>query len=221
MATKRNTREGKTMAKVTTNQNASLAPAISELERVFNSMLYKFGKALANAKVIIAIQSRGRKKSTLGWYGNGLWDDSGTPTAEINICAESLDRPVLEVLETLVHEMVHAANCADGIKDHSGNSYHNKAFRDRCHSVGLTCDKVDKHGWALTGLTPELAKELKALKVNKKAFEMARLPMQKKKQPPRLIKLQCPCCGYTVRTTAKWLATGLPSCPFGIELAQV
>jgi len=28
----------------------------------------------------------------------------------------------------------------------------------------------------------------------------------------------CPCGGYTVRTTAKWLEIGNPSCPFGTEM---
>jgi hypothetical protein len=33
------------------------------------------------------------------------------------------------------------------------------------------------------------------------------------KQTTRLIKCQCNDCGYTVRTTARWLEVGAPHCP--------
>jgi hypothetical protein len=29
---------------------------------------------------------------------------------------------------------------------------------------------------------------------------------------------ECPCCGYTVRTTHKWIAVGAPRCPSGTEM---
>ncbi len=38
------------------------------------------------------------------------------------------------------------------------------------------------------------------------------------RQTTRLLKLACADCGYTVRTTAKWIAVGLPVCPCGGEL---
>lgn len=34
-----------------------------------------------------------------------------------------------------------------------------------------------------------------------------------KKQSTRLLKCECETCGYTVRTTAKWLEVGPPHCP--------
>lgn len=37
----------------------------------------------------------------------------------------------------------------------------------------------------------------------------------KKTQQTRMLKLTCPTCGYIVRTTNKWLATGLPVCHDG------
>lgn len=40
----------------------------------------------------------------------------------------------------------------------------------------------------------------------------------KKKQGTRMIKVVCPSCGYTVRTTAKWLEVGLPTCPCGEDM---
>ena len=40
---------------------------------------------------------------------------------------------------------------------------------------------------------------------------------QKKTQTTRMLKLTCPLCGYTLRTSAKWIATGLPVCHDGTQ----
>tara|TARA_R110000868_G_scaffold26913_1_gene103035 strand:- start:832 stop:1422 length:591 start_codon:yes stop_codon:yes gene_type:complete len=40
---------------------------------------------------------------------------------------------------------------------------------------------------------------------------------QKKTQSTRMLKLTCPLCGYTLRTSAKWIAQGLPVCHDGTE----
>lgn len=40
-----------------------------------------------------------------------------------------------------------------------------------------------------------------------------RVGTQVKKQGTRLLKCACSACGYTVRTTAKWLDVGAPICP--------
>ena len=37
----------------------------------------------------------------------------------------------------------------------------------------------------------------------------------RKTQATRMLKLTCPACGYIVRTTGKWLSTGLPTCHDG------
>lgn len=38
---------------------------------------------------------------------------------------------------------------------------------------------------------------------------------EKKTQSTRMLKLVCPTCGYIIRTTGKWVATGLPVCHDG------
>ena len=35
----------------------------------------------------------------------------------------------------------------------------------------------------------------------------------RKKQTTRMIKASCPDCGYTVRTTSKWIDIAVPTCP--------
>jgi hypothetical protein len=39
-----------------------------------------------------------------------------------------------------------------------------------------------------------------------------------KKDGTRMLKVVCPECGYTVRTTAKWPAVGVPSCACWAEM---
>lgn len=43
-------------------------------------------------------------------------------------------------------------------------------------------------------------------------------PPVPKKQSTRMLKVICPGCGYTVRTTQKWIDIGLPTCPCGEEM---
>ena len=42
-----------------------------------------------------------------------------------------------------------------------------------------------------------------------------------KKQSTRLIRVDCPTCGYLVRTTRRWLRTGYPVCPCGTRMEGV
>ncbi len=39
------------------------------------------------------------------------------------------------------------------------------------------------------------------------------------KQSTRMLKVECPDCGYTVRTTRKWLELGTPTCVCGSAMA--
>lgn len=40
---------------------------------------------------------------------------------------------------------------------------------------------------------------------------------RKATQTTRMLKLTCPLCGYVLRTSGKWLATGLPTCHDGTQ----
>jgi len=42
---------------------------------------------------------------------------------------------------------------------------------------------------------------------------------QIKKQTTRMIKAECPSCGYTARISQKWVDVGLPTCPCGDTLS--
>ena len=57
---------------------------------------------------------------------------------ELNIGAGTLDRPIENVVATVLHEMVHLYHLQNGIKDCSRNgTYHNKTFRDAAQARDL------------------------------------------------------------------------------------
>lgn len=111
--------------------------------------------------------------------------------------------PGLGVLETLVHEAVHAAV---GV-EHG----HKAPFGKMARAIGLEGKLTSTHA----GET--LMKQIKAWAKKLGQYPHAKLDYTKgprKKQGTRLIKCECSECGYTVRTTKKWLVeVGAPICP--------
>ncbi len=172
----------------------SLKPAIQELERAyqfFNQELFGSGLDL---NVIITIQSRGRKNA-LGWHWAGKWKNGDkTSVAEINLSAEDLKTG--DPYETLIHEMAHHLNHQRGIKDVSGNGYHNKRFKETAESAGLQTIPSKKIGY-MTALG-ELAKaKILEFKPQNEVFAILRLK-EMARQKTKLKKWSCG-CGVNVR----------------------
>ena len=125
---------------------------------------------------------------------------------ELNIGAGTLDRPIENVVSTLLHEMVHIYHLQNGIQDCSrGGTYHNKKFKE-------------KVGWSITSPSEELieyiiSKDWQDIRINRN--EYGRLPAVGKKgtsvgspstdtdgkKPSSTRKYVCPCCGASVRAT--------------------
>jgi hypothetical protein len=115
------------------------------------------------------------------------------------------------VLGTLAHELVHAVNHSQG------ESGHGKCFADIAKPLGLTGKMT------ATGVGVELASKLEAIGAALGEYPHALLKpggSPVKKQTTRMRKIECPCCGYTVRTTQKWIDAGLPSCPLGTPMVS-
>lgn len=110
-----------------------------------------------------------------------------------------------QVLETLTHELIHAwDDCKSG---HRGD------FAKLAKRVGLEGKMTATHaGDALKARLDEIAAQLGD-------YPHARLStgdrdgQGEKKQTTRMIKCECDACGYTARTTRKWLdEVGAPLC---------
>lgn len=115
---------------------------------------------------------------------------------------------IVEVVATLAHEMVHAAD--DGENKHKGPFL--KAVRD----LGL-------EGKATATFAGEaFAEWARGLDTQIGTYpHVALTPISaEKKQGTRMLKLEAECCGYVVRTTRKWLDVGNPSCPCGNEMNE-
>ena len=130
---------------------------------------------------------------------------SADGTTEIFISPAISDR--LNVLETLAHELVHAA-----VGTQHG---HKGAFKHLARAIGL------EGKLTATSAGPMLRERLNAVAQTLGAYPHAILDKsQRKKQGTRLHKVLCPMCGYTVRVTDKWIEQGLPVCPCGVEMEQ-
>lgn len=107
------------------------------------------------------------------------------------------------VLATLVHEVVHAVV---GVKES-----HNKVFKKCATAVGLTGKMTcTTAGPELRVLQEEFAKKLGDYPHGK--LDSLKSPV--KKQTTRMIKMECPECGYVARTSQKWLdEVGVAHCP--------
>ena len=87
-------------------------------------------------RVIITVQSSPKAYGHYTLYD--AWNEENTGYREINIGAETLNRPIGNVIATLQHEMVHHYCAMTGIKDTSrGGVYHNKRFRQEAELRGL------------------------------------------------------------------------------------
>lgn len=166
---------------------------------------------------MITIQSKG-KKNALGWCSTvPFWGEEDTKEVtmyyEINICAEYLNRGLLDVSETLLHEMVHLSNAQKGIKDCSKSGSHNKKFKEGCELINLYCNKNSKPGWSDTSLSPTLIEYINSLKIEN-VFNISRVIVDKKasKPPTPKIKYVCPECGATLSSKIEGLEIECKKC---------
>ena len=160
---------------------------------------------LRNLHVSTGFPSRGGLTKVIGecWASRAAEDEV---THHIFINPRLTD--IVEVVATLAHEMVHAAD--DGEHKHKGPFV--KAVREMGLEGKATATVAGAAfaDWARgidasigtyphTGLVPV---------------------MGEKKQSTRMLKLEAECCGYVARTTKKWIEVGLPSCPCGNEMQE-
>ena len=81
-----------------------------------------------------------------------VWDVNGEGKREINIASGTLDRPLENILASLVHEMVHMyCDTILNEKDTSNNGiYHNKTYKREAEAHGLIVTRSEKYGWSHT-----------------------------------------------------------------------
>ena len=173
-------------------------------------------------KVVITIQS----SKAYGHYTvNEMWYENENGYHEINLGAETLDRPIENVIATLIHEMVHHFCALNGIKDTSRNhTYHNShGFKKEAEKRGLIIGYDSRIGHSLTTPSPELIDFIK-----EQGWENVDLSRKNSgidfkggsggRRVQNVRKYQCPMCGCSVRAT-KSVNIGCLDC--GVEMPLV
>ncbi len=149
----------------------------------------------------------GRSRGGRGKRIGECWDSAASADGSHAIFVSPTIADAATAAHVLVHEMVHAAV---GVK-HG----HRGPFRRVALSIGLTGKMT------ATTATPELADKLAEIVDEIGPYPHAQLNADlsgRKKQSTRMKKITCSACGYTARTTAKWLEHGTPVCPCGTKM---
>ncbi len=144
------------------------------------------------------------KKQAIGECFPPSCSEDGTTEMFIN---PMLDES-LKVLDVLTHELVHAAvGCAEG---------HQGQFR----VVAKALDLQGKMTETVAGET--LLVRLREIEKQLGAFPHSKLtPKANKPQSTRMLKVTCPSCQWSARTSRKWIDLGLPTCACGTQMEEV
>lgn len=183
------------------------------LEKIFRTVNeYYFDGALEEP--IITIQSTPRAYGHVTVAKTWSKGNDGERRHELNLGAGTLDRPIENVVCTLIHECVHLDNLQKGIQDCSrGGAYHNKRFKARAEECGLSVAYDPRVGWSHTSPTDELLEFIleqgwTEIKMNRNegysfggGAGTPGVTTPPVKKPSSTRKYICPCCGQSVRAT--------------------
>lgn len=142
----------------------------------------------------------GLKKRRIG----ECWADKASAGKFFEIFISPTLNKVDQVLDTLVHEVVHATV---GLE-----AGHKAPFKKVALSVGLNKGKMTE-----AGAGPELLERINVIADKLGPYPhdvLSKMTNGKPKDKCRLLKAECPKCGYVIRVTKKWVEeSGLPTCP--------
>lgn len=189
---------------MTDTREAWLRRAVDALRPKFTQAGYPIP---VHVHVSIGFPSRGATRNRRGVTLGQCWGSVEGCTASTDKAPHIFISPLhadgVAVLDTLAHELVHAA-CPAGAK-------HGAKFVRACNAVGLTAGKPKSRSAGV-----ELRAELERLNAQLGEFPHAALDAKAlpKAGGTRLVKCVCQECGYTVRVTRVWLdGPGAPICP--------
>lgn len=184
------------------------------LEKIFRALNAKyFDNELEEPIITVQSTPRAYGHVTVG----KTWRRGEEYRHELNIGAGTLDRPIENVVATMLHECVHLFNMQHGIQDCSRSSreYHNKKFKAAAEARDLAISYDPRIGWSITEPTEALLDFIieqgwQDIRINRMEWSGARpgkggtgaAPGTGTKNPnSHSIKYQCPCCGTSVRAT--------------------
>ena len=184
------------------------------LEKIFRALNADwFGGELEEPIITIQSTPRAYGHVTVG----KVWYRKDEQRHELNMGAETVNRPIEEVCATMMHEMVHLYNITHGVQDCSrGGTYHNKKFKAEAERRGLHIEHHERYGWTITTPSEELidyiiSKGWEEIRMNRGlgwvpppsggAKAGGSTGSTPPKKPSSTRKYHCPCCGNSVRAT--------------------
>jgi hypothetical protein len=128
---------------------ASMDPTDSQFA-AYRAMWSYFNTALFNGLLPPVILNFSRHANSLGFFAPLRWERGSETTHEISLNPSYLkSRPARDVASTLVHEMVHAWQQAEGQPGRRG--YHNEEWARRMDEIGLAPSSTGAPGGARVG----------------------------------------------------------------------
>ena len=181
------------------NREEWLNTAISHLRPIFSDAGIRLPKTVC---------------ASVGWPSSGLrsttiaesWPKIASRDRVNNIFVSPQLGDEKSILTVLVHELVHVSlDCAD---------QHGRLYQDRAARVGLVAPWRESiaSDWLSTALD-EIREQMpepypsNGFKSTAAAYSFPAKNYQ--------VRVECPGCGYLIRTTQKWISTGLPTCACG------
>lgn len=156
---------------------------------------------------------------------------SKAPHPFVEICAFG-ESGLVQICGTTFHE------CAHVLAGHE--AAHGPDWKAKCEYLGLVDAKASGHSYTWDTFAPDIRKLLKAIPKPKDGQPIEglanRIGRKVVNRPcshgigsrggksrgvgsgSRMVKVSCLECGYTVRTSMKWLKVGLPRCPTHKEM---
>ncbi len=119
------------------------------LEKAFNLINSDWFEGKLETPIITIVPS---SRSYAHYTTANVWNTANGGKREINIASGTLDRPLEEIIASLMHEMVHMYNdMVLNVQDTSrGGQWHNRLFAIEAEKHGLTVEKSPKYGYAFT-----------------------------------------------------------------------
>ena len=183
-----------------------LATKLRSFEEAFDLLNARFFENALSKSVITIYPTPGAYGHFTPWKS---WEGAGgAGYCEINLGAATGNRPVIESIATLVHEMTHQWCYERGVKDTSrGGTYHNKRFKAEAERRGLLIGYDSRIGWSVTKPGPALIAMAEQGAFDACERELHRIGGGARVLPPggksesSTRKYVCPCCGMSVRAT--------------------